>query len=437
MTAVCIDENDPELLAMLQAFYSRSHLSINDRYIDTEATKKSLEKWLIQYGHESIGNCGSTTVFFEDVSMLFAKALQDHQLYNGIETSSRYLDFTERGCYNKVISLDMKQLQDDWMGLYKTAIAIVRLSLHNKYPYLVNDTTLTEKEWDKAINARVFDICRSLLPAGALTKVSISSTFSTTKEQLRKLLNHPLDEVREQAIQASTLLKEKYPSVFVDLTLDKTTVPEEFVYYNPATFSNYFNHSSFDNLSKQEIYFLKNRQRNEKVPKYFDRYATFDLRFLLDFGSFRDIQRHRSALIRMPLLTIKYGFNEWYLDQFKELSTSLYDNVCELIEETVIKLKQLDDYTAPHLQYVIPMGFNVPVNMQVGLASLVYITELRSSRTVHPTLRKVIKQFNICFEDYLLTTNQAIHGIKLYIDEAVDDFVPYRGKQDIVEIANV
>jgi len=41
-------------------------------------------------------------------------------------------------------------------------------------------------------------------------------------------------------------------------------------------------------------------------------------KFLLDFGSFRDLQRHRNGETLMPLLTTKFGFYQWYLDQLPE-----------------------------------------------------------------------------------------------------------------------
>jgi hypothetical protein len=54
---------DPEALAMLQAFYSRSAESIVSRVerlgTDLTSVKAALNKFYIGYGHQSIGDCGT------------------------------------------------------------------------------------------------------------------------------------------------------------------------------------------------------------------------------------------------------------------------------------------------------------------------------------------------------------------------------------------
>jgi thymidylate synthase ThyX len=68
---------DPEAVAMLQAFYSRSAESIVSRVErlgkDLTSVKAALKKFYIGYGHQSIGDCGTVTVFVENVSILAAK----------------------------------------------------------------------------------------------------------------------------------------------------------------------------------------------------------------------------------------------------------------------------------------------------------------------------------------------------------------------------
>jgi thymidylate synthase ThyX len=51
-----------------------------------------METFYVGYGHASIADCGSTTIFIEGISILADKAIQDWQLYSGQETSTRYID---------------------------------------------------------------------------------------------------------------------------------------------------------------------------------------------------------------------------------------------------------------------------------------------------------------------------------------------------------
>ena len=77
-------------------------------------------------------------------------------------------------------------------------------------------------------------------------------------------------------------------------------------------------------------------------------------------------------------------------------------------------------------QCYIAMGFNVSIEMTAPLPSAVYIAELRSGMTVHPTLRPIAQEIG-------KTLKKIIPGIALYIDEGPDEFSVKRGGQDIVE----
>ena len=102
-----IDDQHPEDLAMLQALYSRSPASVVTHLdkLKQSGSGKFMENYYVGYGHASIGDCGATTVFIEQVSMLVAKAMQDNPLYNGQEASTRYLDFSQQSIVDPYDSL--------------------------------------------------------------------------------------------------------------------------------------------------------------------------------------------------------------------------------------------------------------------------------------------------------------------------------------------
>jgi len=85
----------PEDVAMLQALHSRSSRGIHG-HLEALAKRGSgnfMDTYYIGYGDKSIGDCGTTTIFIEGVSMLVAKAIQDWSLYSGQEASTRYIPF--------------------------------------------------------------------------------------------------------------------------------------------------------------------------------------------------------------------------------------------------------------------------------------------------------------------------------------------------------
>lgn len=78
-TVRTVDHLHPEDEAMLQALYSRSAASVSEHLqkLAKTGSGKFMEQFYVGYGHASIGDCGTTTLFFENVSTLAAKAIQD------------------------------------------------------------------------------------------------------------------------------------------------------------------------------------------------------------------------------------------------------------------------------------------------------------------------------------------------------------------------
>ncbi|KKQ47386.1 MAG: Alternative thymidylate synthase-like protein [Candidatus Moranbacteria bacterium GW2011_GWD2_37_9] len=89
---------DGQAEAMLQALHSRSTGGIKKhlQVLEEKGADNFMERFYVGYGHKSIGDCGSATVFVEGVSMLAAKAIQDWRLYSGQEASTRYVDFSNQ-----------------------------------------------------------------------------------------------------------------------------------------------------------------------------------------------------------------------------------------------------------------------------------------------------------------------------------------------------
>ncbi|HEV8677617.1 MAG TPA: hypothetical protein VN701_02195, partial [Candidatus Paceibacterota bacterium] len=88
--------------AMLQALHSRSIGGIDAHLmrLAKKGAKEFMDTYYVGYGDKSIGDCGTATIFVEGVSMLAAKAIQDFQLYNGQESSTRYIDFSKQSFFD-------------------------------------------------------------------------------------------------------------------------------------------------------------------------------------------------------------------------------------------------------------------------------------------------------------------------------------------------
>ena len=73
-----------EAEAMIQALHSRSTGGLRKHLetLEKRGASNFMQNFYVGYGHKSIGDCGTTTVFIEGVSMLSAKAIQDSPIYS-------------------------------------------------------------------------------------------------------------------------------------------------------------------------------------------------------------------------------------------------------------------------------------------------------------------------------------------------------------------
>ena len=205
------DEFNPEDNAMLQALYSRSPESVEEHVnkVRTSGSGKFMEKFYVGYGHLSIADCGSTTLFIEGLSILADKAIQDWPLYSGQETSTRYVDMSKQPIIDPINSAESQKIIQDWMGFYISSQDQVRDHLRTKYPKKPDED---EKVYEKAIGARSFDIMRGFLPAGITTQLSWHTNLRQAWDKLSILRHWPLPEVKELAEGMLSTLKEKYPN---------------------------------------------------------------------------------------------------------------------------------------------------------------------------------------------------------------------------------
>jgi thymidylate synthase ThyX len=207
------DEFSPEDTAMMQALYSRSSQSVVEHVekVKQAGSGKFMEKFYVGYGHASIADCGSTTIFIEGISTLCDKAIQDWPLYSGQETSTRYVDMSKQPVIDPIGTDQSKAILDEWMSFYIDSQLPMEEFLIQKYPQKEGEDEIIYK---KAIKARVFDILRGFLPAGITTQLSWHTNLRQAWDKLALLRHCPLQEVKQIAEDILLKLKEKYPNSF-------------------------------------------------------------------------------------------------------------------------------------------------------------------------------------------------------------------------------
>ena len=421
---------DGQAEAMLQALHSRSTGGIKShlKMLAEKGAENFMGKFYVGYGHKSIGDCGSVTVFVEGISMLAAKAIQDWRLYSGQEASTRYVDFSQQAFLDPSNSEAGKEIVENWRKFYLEAQKPIQEHLKKQFPISEGEN---QNIYDKAIAARAFDITRSFLPAGATTNLAWRMNFRQFADELMLLRHHPLVEVRDIAEKTEEVLRELYPSSFGQERFENTEnynkkwMQGEYYYKHEKAEDFKLIHDGVNRelLSRYKS-ILESRPMKTELPTAIGECGTVTYEFLLDFGSFRDFQRHRAIVQRMPLLTHRHGFNPWYL---MALPQDLREKAERFITDQEAAIEKID-LSDEEKQYYIAMGYRVPCKFAGDLKALVYLAELRSTRFVHPTLveqmLKLIKNMKELFEK---------DGLVFHLDNEPNRFDIRRGEQDIVE----
>jgi thymidylate synthase ThyX len=439
-TVFLADDLHPEDGAMLQALYSRSAESVEKHHEKVRETGggRFMERFYVGYGHKSIGDCGSTTLFFENVSILAAKAIQDSPLYNGQETSTRYLDFSNRRIVDPVGTAESRAILDRWMAFYRSAADPTAAEVRRRHPRCPDED---EKAYEGAVKARVFDVLRGFLPAGMTTQLSLHTNLRQAADALDRWERHPLREVNRIGRETRALLRQRYPTSFGEnAALSGVRAGDEKAHAVRVAWEETASEalscdglwfrwdggdfeSTIDNRDLDQIeYFLRTRPRGCVLPHVLSALGQVTFRFLLDYGAWRDIQRQRNGVCEVPTLTAAYDFEPWYLEQLDDETRAKAGALLEGQIEAISALGCSD----VDAQYYLPLGMRVPTTLCYSLPAAVYVMELRSGKAVHPTLRRQIHQMIERFErEHPL--------VRLHVDREPDGWTVRRGTQTIVE----
>jgi thymidylate synthase ThyX len=453
------DDIHPEDCAMLQALYSRSPDSVVNHLEKVKAagSGKFMSQFYVGYGHASIGDCGSTTIFLENYSMLAAKAIQDNPLYSGQEASTRYLDFNVQPLYDPYNHPASRAILDGWMALYNRTMPQLQAALKKQYPF---DPTRykSEKVWENATKARAFDILRGFLPIGTTTLFSWSTNLRQARDQLMRLKFHPLPEIRQLARDLFGQIRQKYPNSFTGEEMaENGRYAQRDAYAQAEAGREHFVSRAdllkrgrltaadearlkqgemvvdrraldLDSLRANEKAALAGRPSGAALSRRFIQYGTYNLYFKLDFGSFRDIQRHRNGLGQVPLVENWCGILPWYSQQLEEHLGDGYPAFAAEVARLFAAIPALPAQgvqTTPWLdQYLHPMGTAVLCHAAYTVPQVLYVAELRSQKTVHPTLRPIAQAMGQVLAHDL-------PGLALYLDTDADGWNAKRGEQTI------
>jgi len=412
---------------MLQALHSRSvgGLESHLKILSEKGPDNFMKNFYVGYGHKSIGDCGTTSLFIEGVSMLVAKAIQDWPLYCGQESSTRYIDFQIQPFKNPLGTKEGEDTLESYKDFYKESLEPTKEYLKEQFHIGEGES---ENIYNKAISARAFDILRGFLPAGSTTNLAWHTNLRQAADKIAIIRHHPLPEVRNTAEAIEKALLGSFPNSFGHKRYEQTEnynkywMTEDYYYHNKNC-ADFKLLSSSINTGLLPRKTLEDRPAKTELPRHLAEAGNLQFEFLLDFGSFRDLQRHRAVIQRMPLLTTELGFEKWYLEELPEV---LRTKALAFLKNQEEKISGLN-ISKEEKQYYIAMGYNTSNRLTGNLPALVYMTELRATQFVHPTLRTkaemMAKTMLQLFGEF---------GLVMHMEKESNRFDIKRGEHDIV-----
>ncbi len=407
-----------------------------------ERARQFHEKWVVGYGHASVAEHAVLHLAVEDISIIATKIIEDMRLAAYTEKSTRYVLFDEDRFY-RVPCL----MHSPYAGLYEETVRSLLKTYVTLAPQVIEcikaehprKANQSERAYDAACRAKACDILRYLLPAATLTNLGMTINGRALEHLLTKLFTHPLEEARaigtcmkEEAVKIiPTLLKYADYSAYIaetdqamrqisaelfseanDLVASHHALsemssaavtlvryPEDAEEQLTASILYGYANSSWTELMER-VRKLSHLQRERVIDEYLKRrgshdqplralehlYYAFDI--LLDYGAFRDIQRHRMATQTRQDLSIEYG----YSIPTEIVTYGLRDTFDACMAKAADAYRQIARDFPTEAHYVLPLAYRVRVLFTWNLREVFHFIQLRSAKQGHFSYRGIAQQ---------------------------------------------
>jgi thymidylate synthase ThyX len=405
----CLVGKNGELLspasqATILAKYSRSPLSAKvliDQITEDEADKFQ-EKWVVNFGHNSVAELASLPICFEGISIIASKYIESWQRGGYSEKSTRYQEFSRDSFITPPgAPATMMAFASRFYDAYESLMPKVV----KRIAEIVGDDPENPK---RTTVARAFDNVRYLLPAGTGTSVGANLFLRDIRGMISGLKGHTNPEFRmlgEQLEIAATslapaLIRHTEPDFF-QLPIKNlgprfstngfcepyVEINRSHMMPNPEVEQQEFEKLLLERHGMDLNTFsglMNSRPQYSEVPDIFKTVKiSFDI--MMDYGAFRDLQRHRRCEQFVEPLCTDYGF----VVPDDIIGTDLESEYREAMSSILAYEDDSVIYDQDLFQYMIPLGYLHRSIFQMDLKELYYIIELRTKPQGHISYRRI------------------------------------------------
>jgi thymidylate synthase ThyX len=423
-----IQERDVDLDARLKV----SSLEAGELTTAQEKARQFHEKWVVGYGHASVAEHAVVHLAIEDVSIIATKIIEDTRLASYTEKSTRYVLFDgEKFCrVPRLMHSPHATLYENTVRfLLDTYVALVPWVVDSIKSRVPRRTAQGERAYETACQAKAYDLLRYLLPTATLTNLGLTINARALEHLLTKLLSDPLEEVRDIGAMMKheaekvvpTLLKYANHNAYLAETaqamrqLGQDVLAKDGSLETPAVTLVRFPVDAEEQLAAAILYGytgtpwlqivervgkLSAEARARIIDAYLVRrgphdqplralehlYYTFDI--VLDYGAYRDIQRHRMATQTRQSLSTRYGYS--VPDDI--VAYGLGDAFRTCMQRAADAYDRIAEGYPLEAQYVLPLAYRTRVLFTWNLRELFHFIQLRSAKQGHFSYRRIAQQ---------------------------------------------
>ncbi len=430
----------PEVIAVTFAKTSRSPLSFQEiaDELSDESSAEFHEKWVVGYGHASVAEHAVLHIAIENISRMAIECIESNRLASYTEKSTRYQKW-DSDAFVIPPELDGHPLRDEYertvkmlFQTYADSLIPTRTIIQERNPRKENETDFA---WDRRIRSKYVDSCRFLLPAASLANVGMTANARVLESSIRKMLSHPLEEVRQigeeikKAAQGEvpTLVKyadsvpyvmdvEKDFSAFSQLLQEegRGASAVQIIDHDPdaenkilAAARYRFGEMPFKQALAhiQQLTESERAQLAKKLLGGMDRFDiplreleyshyTFDL--VMDQGAYFEFKRHRMMTQTPQALTANLGYPIPSL----LVEAGFETRYIAAMDAAVEAYKKIAEFN-PHIAaYLVPNGFNRRVLATFNLREAYHFCQLRAAKNAHFSIRHIARKIYAEIENH-------------------------------------
>lgn len=402
------------------------------------------------FGDDSVSQLGGVHLACEQASILLTKVLERGRLMAYLEQSTRYLRYDHRLTNGRYRYYRVPEIMDSSLGTrflgdmdrMFDCYASMRTAMQAYYTNrILHTSNVDDLTYRQLVRERSLDAIRGTLPAATISNVGIYGSGQAYEHLVARMRAHPLPEVRDYAKLVLAELRKVIPSFLLYVDDDRaeeasasyietnrivmeevtaslfgenidaeTTVPMvQLTEFDPegevkviAAMLYPYSHlgdaqlvdrvhaMSIDERRQIVQAYVGSRKHPRNRPGRALERTGYRFDICADFGSFRDLQRHRLATVEWQALSPHLGYSMPAPIEDAEVAP-LYS---EAMERSAELYEVLVDQFPLQAQYAVAFAYRIRYAMQFNAREAMHILELRSGPSGHAAYRSIAQQMH-------------------------------------------